>query len=134
MSARTAAAMLVVAYVTAAIANADSATWFQVRGGAWTPSPEVAAQIQAELKPAVAELAGDKFKRFQPWQSYKFQFQGQQINSDRFVFISALCTIDDSRDLTDDFVVVLDGGSCFFEVKYDPKSQRFYDLNVHGDA
>jgi hypothetical protein len=134
MSARTSAVTLVLACSIAAIAHADSLTWFQVRGGDWTLSPEITSQLQSELRPAIAKLAGDRFKRFYPWQQYKFQFQGQQNDSARYVFIGALCNVDDSGDLTETFVVVLDGGTCFFEVKYDPESQGFYDLVVHGEA
>ena len=90
--------------------------------------------IRAKIEPAVAGLAGSQFERFRPWQEYKFQFQGQQNDSGQFVSISALCKVDESQDLTKRFLLVLDGGTCFFEVKYDPNSQLFYDLVVHGEA
>jgi len=134
MSAPTSTAMLVLSCTIAAASHAQNPAWFQVRGGDWNPDPEVTSRLQTELEPAVAKLAGDKFERFRPWHEYKFQFQGQRKDSEQFVYISALCSIDDSRDLTEHFVVVLDGGTCFFEVKYDPESQRFYDLGIHGEA
>ena len=126
--------MLVIGCTIAAACHAQDPAWFKVRGGAWDPDPEVISRLQAELEPAISKLAGDKFKRFRPWHEYKFQFQGQRNDSGQYILIGALCSAMDSRDLTEGFVVVLDGGTCFFEVKYDPKSQRFYDLTVHGEA
>jgi len=134
MSARTATFMLTLGCTIAAACHAQVTSWHEVRGGAWRPSSSDVLRLQDEIEPAIAKLAGSKFGRFRPWQEYQFQFQGQQSDSGPFVSISALCSVNDSQDLTERFVVVLDGGTCFFEVKYDPKSQRFYDLLVHGDA
>jgi len=126
--------MLVLGCNIAVASFAQNSAWFEVRGGDWHPSPEVTLRLQTELEPAIAKLAGNKFERFRPWHEYKFQFQGRRKDSQQYVFISALCNAYEMRDLTEKFVVVFDGGSCFYEVKYDPKSQRFYDLLVHGEA
>jgi hypothetical protein len=134
MSVRTATVVSAFGCIVAAICHAQASNWFEVRGGAWSPRPDVSLRIRAELQPAIAKLAGSQFERFRPWQEYKFQFQGQESDSGKFVAISALCTVDESQDLTKQFLLVLDGGTCFFEVKYDPKSHRFYDLIVHGEA
>ena len=134
MSARTATLVSVFSCFVAATCHAQASNWFEVRGGAWSPSPDVTLHLQAEIESAVAGLAGSRFERFRPWQEYKFQFQGQENDSGRFVSISALCSVDESQDLTKRFLPVLDGGTCFFEVRYDPESRRFYDLVVHGEA
>jgi hypothetical protein len=134
MSVRTSVIALLVGCTIAAATGAGSPAWFLVRGGDWEPDPTITVQLQSGLQPAVATLAGNTFKRFRPWQEYKFQYQGQQSNSSRYVFISATCHSDESWDLTERFVLVLDGGPCYFEIKYDPTLQRFYDLLVHGDA
>jgi len=37
-------------------------------------------------------------------------------------------------NLKNDFVIVLDGGSCFFQLKYDPTMDKFYDAFINGEA
>jgi hypothetical protein len=134
MSANKSALLLVLGCSIAAASLAHNQVWFEVRGGDWQTSPEIASELRTKFEPAIAELAGEKYKHFRPWGEYKFQFQGRHSHSRRYIFISALCSAYDMRDLTKEFVVVLDGGACFFEVKYDPQSQRFYDLTVHGEG
>lgn len=132
MSAHKTAASLIVSYFLTATAIAVDSAWFKVRGGSWQPDPAVTSRMQNDLQPAVARLAGAEFSTFRQWREYKFQFQGQGADADRFVFVSALCDDHDALDLMERFMVVFDGGSCYFQVKYDPKRQRFYDLIING--
>ena len=113
---------------------ADDAVWFKVRGGSWEPDSAVVSNMQSGLQPAVARLAGSRFRDFPHWWEYKFQYQGQRADTGLHVLINALCDAYEGRDLTAQFVLVNDGGSCFFEVKYDPTNQRFYDLVINGVA
>jgi hypothetical protein len=134
MSASTHLQLFAIGCFLSAAALADDAVWFKVRGGSWEPDAAIVSQLQRDLQPAVARLAGGRFKDFHHWWEYKFQYQGQGADSGLHVLVSALCDLYEDRDLTAQFVVVNDGGPCFFEVKYDPKAQRFYDLVINGVA
>ena len=134
MSARTHLLAAIAALSLVAVSSAQGSNWFEVRGGAWNPSPETASLLQAAFPSEIERLAGKRVKEFQPWPEYRFQFQGQESGSEHFIFISALCSVDDGRDLTEHFIVVLDGGPCYFQVKYDSSTHRFYDLVINGVA
>jgi hypothetical protein len=45
--------------------------------------------------------------------------------------VNAFCHID-SRRLDTEWVVVYDGGACYFSAKYDPTAKRVYDIEVNG--
>jgi hypothetical protein len=36
--------------------------------------------------------------------------------------------------LSKSLIAVMDGGACFFNVKYDPVKKSFYDLTINGEA
>jgi hypothetical protein len=134
MSARTYFLAAVAALSLVAVSNAQGSNWFEVRGGAWDPNPETASQLQAAFPSEIERLAGKRVGDFQPWPEYRFQFQGQERGSEHFIFVSALCSVDDAWDLTERFIVVFDGGACYFQVKYDPNTHQFYDLVINGVA
>ena len=67
------------------------------------------------------------------WSRYFFQYQGQSIDGRRLVFTNAFC-IEPPENVEERFLLVLDGGACFFSVQYDPQQQVFLELSFHGDA
>ena len=101
------------------------ATWIQVVGGSWTPTSELAA-IQTELKSFVEASAKRENKVLPKWGTYTFQYQGRGEASKRFVFINAFCS-KPPADVKKQMVVVLDGGACFFNVKYDQQRRFLFD-------
>ncbi len=111
-------------------------SWIEVKGGAWSPSPEILTDVQKNLERYVRENANyhnrGPLKR---WDSYVFQFQGQRTLSKRnFIFINAMCDTDPGSDLSVRFIEVYDGGTCYFNLKYDPEKKEFYDLIINGVA
>jgi hypothetical protein len=108
------------------------ARWFEVRGGAWTPDAATVAALRASIEESVSDLAKLQNAQLLPWEKYTFQFQGQEIQAERFVLVSALCQSTEQADLADSFVEVLDGGACYFKVRYSPRTRTFYGLAVNG--
>ena len=108
-------------------------SWFPMAGGTWTPEQTAAAQLRAALQPYVAAHASDQHRALQPWSSYSFQYQGRGSANGKFIFINAFCSPPDPY-AAKRFVQVLDGGTCYFELKYNPKSKTFYDLGFNGVA
>jgi hypothetical protein len=108
--------------------------WIYVSGGEWEPSADAIQPLQESLEKYVRAQAQTQHRTLSEWNSYRFQYQGQASDNRRYVFVSAFCYIDDGVNLHERIVLVLDGGGCFFTVKYDPSEQRFYDLVINGDA
>lgn len=108
-------------------------SWIAVPGGDWNPQEQTISEIRAGLEPFVRMSATGQKKRMPEWSTYTFQFQGQEKGGRKFVFVNAYCTAP-PEDSTKRFVFVLDGGPCFFNVKYDPKLHTFFELGFNGDA
>lgn len=69
--------------------------------------------------------------------TYARQYFGYMANDTRLIYVNALCPShrrDTAAALGGGLVVVLDGGSCYFQVHYDVTRQRFERLNVNGEA
>lgn len=119
--------------LSAVLLAAAVGSWIPVPGGEWNPPEEMLAQIQSEL-PSFVKLQATKLKKALPeWSSYTFQYQGQTQDGRRFVFISGFC-IEPPDYVEERFLLVLDGGTCFFNVKYDPEKREFFELGFHGEA
>lgn len=67
--------------------------------------------------------------------SYHFQLLGFKKNGVPFIRIQAFCVgFEDAQRLKTSWVEVADGGSCFFQLNYDPSKKEFYDLYINGTA
>ena len=105
--------------------------------GAWTPTPDHIAALQTRL-PAYLAQNQNKFNSNKPpigerTSQYKFQYWGETDRAgQRVVAINALCSPLDGW--TTRRILVMDGGDCFFNLKYDPASGKFFDLIVNGEA
>jgi hypothetical protein len=111
----------------------DASQWVEVRGGAWRPDSVALSKLEAALFPAVTAAAKNRGELRQ-WSSYTFQYQGRNsLLGKPYVFVNAFCGTA-SVDVRTAWVEVLDGGTCYFSAKYDPKSKRVYDVQVNGVA
>jgi hypothetical protein len=108
------------------------ATWIHVQGGTWVPTTEINA-IQAGLRPHVEAAAASRGRKLPEWHTYTFQYQGEGDPSRRVVVINAFC-IEPPADVKTRMVVALDGGTCFFNVKYDALRGAFVELQFNGEG
>jgi len=72
--------------------------------------------------------------KFYPRKEYLYQYQANIRYKLEELHINALCYTERRDDLHREFVVVDDGGTCYFQVKYKFKTGTFYDLSVNGEA
>jgi len=114
-------------------ANADE-RWIKVAGGNWDPSPKMLADLKAQIESYVKTQAKAQGRQLKKWQDYIFQYQGQEEKGRKFIFINALCVQGDRQRLDKEIVIIFDGGSCYFNVKYDPLRNAFFDLFINGEA
>ena len=108
--------------------------WFQVAGGDWVPNAETLHPLQSGLEAYVRGRAKIEHRTLRAWNSYTFQYQGRNEDGRKYVLVNAMCITDDTWDLEKRVVVVLDGGSCFFNLKYDPNKQHYYGLTINNEA
>jgi hypothetical protein len=104
--------------------------------GDWAPAPTTIAALEARLEDYIAEhqssFSADKPPMAERVRGYKRQYWGEIEEGRRVVFVNAMCRAPDVWKQNK--VLVLDGGDCFFQVKYDPERGIFYDLQVNGEA
>jgi hypothetical protein len=107
--------------------------WVEVSGGAWRPDSVTLPKLEAALMPAVTAASKDR-GQMRKWSDYTFQYQGRKsLLGKPYVFVNAFCGTA-SVDVRVAWVEVLDGGTCYFSAKYDPETNRVYDVQVNGVA
>ena len=121
--------LLVPTFAHAVIAS----QWVEVIGGAWHPDSAMLPNLEAALMPAVTVAAKDRGS-MRKWSAYTFQYQGRKSSLGKpYVFVNAFCGTA-GIDVRSTWVEILDGGTCYFSAKYDPKTNRVYDVQVNGVA
>ena len=108
--------------------------WIKVAGGKWDPSPKILADLKAQIESYVRSQAKAQGRELKNWQDYTFQYQGQEEKGGKFIFINDLCVQRDRQRLDKEIIVIFDGGTCYFNVKYDPGQKVFFDLFINGEA
>ncbi len=104
--------------------------------GAFTPDKATIVALEKELPNFLAQNQ-KKFNAQKPPISerlaqYKFQYWGEMQNNKRVIVVNAFCAnFDDWKTRR---IFVLDGGDCFFNLKYDLDAGTFFDLQVNGEA
>ena len=129
---RTVYLAIILALLTCTIQAAES-SWTRVEGGSWQPSDHIISKIKSTLRAHMKSQESVFRTSLKKWDTYRFQYQGQEKNGRRFVYINALCN-SDINNLSNAFVFVFDGGSCYFQVKYDPMANVYFDTYINGEA
>ncbi|SRR5258706_8034875 len=119
----------------ASVANATAENlWVEVEGGSWVPNTEVISRLKEHIEPFVSNKAKTEGRKLREWKTYNFQYQGREENGKKFVYVNAFCINDKRWQLKKQVVFVFDGGTCFFNLKYDPKTNQFFSLQINGEA
>jgi hypothetical protein len=100
----------------------------------WTPSRDDVLAFEDRLGPYLQEAAPQTgFGALKDLEEYRRQYVGMVVDGQRVIYAVFFCS-DHHADWEQEIVFVLDGGSCYFEVKYDVQTGAFYDLSIHGEA
>ncbi len=95
--------------------------------GGWTPTTQDIANLEAQLQqpPAKTDL--------RPLSDYKRQFAGYTANGQRMLLGNYFC---ETHNINWKIapLIVLDGGNCFFQVKYNADTQQILEIVVNGEA
>ncbi len=130
ISLKTLISLLCLALGTGALA---SDKWIRVHG-AWDPGPEILDQFKSKIETYVSAQAKAQGRELKNWSAYTFQYQGQEENGRKYIFINAFCVHMKHHSPDKEIIVVMDGGSCFFNLKYNPLNKEFFDLFINGEA
>jgi hypothetical protein len=109
-------------------------TWIQVKGGDWVPEAQTLTELKAGVAPYAQGQAQAQGRKLRNWSNYTFQYQGIEGKGRKFILVNALCHKDAGWNLEQRMIMVLDGGSCFFRLKFDPERRQYFDLTINGEA
>jgi hypothetical protein len=100
----------------------------------WTPSRGDVLAFEGRLGPYLGQAAPQTGPgALKDLNKYRRQYAGILVNGQRVIYAFFFCD-GDHADWQHEIVLVIDGGSCYFEVKYDVQTGEFYDLSIHGEA
>lgn len=106
--------------------------------GYWTPDAADIQTLEANIEAFVDANANAFYDPQEPaavrLPDYARQYFGYERDGQRFIYGSFLCDVDYVTERPNQWVVVLDGGACFFQFHYDIATQTFFDLMVNGLA
>jgi hypothetical protein len=113
---------------------AAPANWYEVRGGSWQLGNDALAEIAGGLPAEASRHA--RLEPALPMSDYTVQYQGQVREGRRIVRLSGACRVfgKSANALRSEFLVVFDGGNCFFQATYDPVQRRFTEFGFNGVA
>jgi hypothetical protein len=102
--------------------------------GYWTPGAADIVELEGGLESYLQQAASrDHPDLWQRLPGYKRQYFGLLESGGRVIYANFLCdTL--GKDWKRDFVAFLDGGDCYFSVKYDVHTDAFFDLRVQGES
>jgi hypothetical protein len=109
-------------------------SWIQVEGGSWVPDTQTISTMKEKIEPFVRAQTKTAGRQLRAWNTYTFQYQGQEDRGKRLVFVNAFCINDSQWQLKKRMLTVSDGGTCFFNLKYDPENNIFFGLLINGEA
>jgi hypothetical protein len=108
--------------------------WFEVKGGAWSPSEITLHLIENQIEPQALLEAKKRGQLVSTLKNYTFQYQGQIEGNSKTVKINAYCQARPGFDPSTDWLLVLDGGVCYLNALYDVDSNKFKYLFFNGEA
>lgn len=126
---------LIVAAVTSVSAAAqDLPQWHQVRGGRWEVPIEVAMDAANAIKASAIDIVPKNRRPMRDVAGYTVQYQGVLEEGARLVRLSGACSLwgRTPEQLRADWLVVADGGDCYYDAIYDPAVKRITAIRAHG--
>ena len=104
--------------------------------GYWTPSQADVISLEAGLNNYLQSIA-NQFPQGPPTGEQLMEYHRQYlgiIEEGRHVIYANYFCKDNNQDWENQFVMVQDGGSCFFQLKFEVGTSRYYDLHINGEA
>lgn len=101
----------------------------------WTPSESDVLMAEHELVPYLQQSGNPGVKEIlKALGTYKHQYIGIVSGGHRQIYINFFCDTDKSDVWKSREIVVLDGGPCYFNLRYSVESKTFSNLRINGRA
>jgi hypothetical protein len=104
------------------------------RAGSWQPTQADLDGLEANLS-HISDLKAKGWKpakRIDHPERYFRQYLGLLNAGKRMIFVNAFCNAQSSFDWRSRLLLVMDGGSCYWHVTYDPAAKKFSGLEING--
>lgn len=104
--------------------------------GYWMPSGKDLLTMEVQLGPYLQAHADQFFAHPTVWEQldeYHRQYVGLVVDGKSLIYGNFFCA-ETETDWTHAWVIVLDGGDCFFQVTFDVAGQTFIRLQVNGES
>jgi hypothetical protein len=126
-------AIIVVVLASSAYGQ-DLSRWHEVNGGQWRVPTSVAQEIAQHVQDAANKEGQSRYKRAPNLRDYHVQFQGISSGKSRQVKLAGACQVNGATSamLTRAWLIVHDGGDCYFEAIYDPATKKFLRFMFNG--
>ena len=103
----------------------------------WTPTDADVQRAETALKRSLSASWNPTQRQIaSQLDGYRRQYVGFTMNGRRAIYVNAFCEHHWKRDpgWKTQFVLVLDGGECFFQATYVVPTDRIIDISVNGRA
>jgi hypothetical protein len=115
--------------------SSDMTRFFGLAPPFWMPASEEIALLEDKLKPCLESATAPAAKLIATrLGSYKRQYMGYTNGGKRWIFVNGFCEElwKESDMWHDRLELVMDGGLCFFTVRYDVSRSRFAYLLINN--
>ena len=100
----------------------------------WTPTEADILTLEEKLGPYLEQAAPQDYPGpLKPLSAYKRQYVGFVAEGKSLIFVNFFCETH-GVDWQQELIAVEDGGSCYFELNYEPQSGTFSALYIHGES
>jgi hypothetical protein len=104
--------------------------------GYWTPTQADVIALETGLNnylKSVASLFPQEPPTKERLSEYHRQYLGIIEDGKQVIYANFFCE-DANQDWKNQYVIVQDGGSCYFQLKFEVGASRYYDLHINGEA
>ena len=102
----------------------------------WTPKIEQVRVLEKFLPEFVRKNAPRDGKPIGTISKYKRQYFGITKNGKKQIYVNGFCEQywSQKEDWRSKFVLVLDGGNCYFQILFDPTTNEFTNFVINGEG
>jgi hypothetical protein len=111
-------------------------SWLVEGYGFWIPTEDDILKLEKRLPGYLKENSHLFFRQPPAWErldQYQRQYVGFERNEMRLIYGNYFCN-NIGIDWQQAFVVVEDGGDCYFQFEYDVMGENFITLMVNGES
>jgi len=111
------------------------AAWLVESEGFWTPSADDVLNLEGKIAEYLSQnsvVFSDQPPVWERLDEYRRQYIGLERGGRQIIYGNYFCSNEDNW--RQEFIMVIDGGECYFQVEYDVESGLFIRLLVNGES